>query len=47
MSKEIKIVQGDGDEINISPVYDHLNISKPKIKKDKKEIIVPEEKKKD
>ncbi len=45
MEKEIKIVNGDGKDLDISPVYEHLNSAKPKMKKDKKEIVIPEEKK--
>lgn len=50
--KKIEVVQGDGknedgEELNISPVYDHLNAVKPKTNDEKKKkIIVPEEKKK-
>ena len=43
--KNIEVVNGDGTDLNISPVYDHIDIGKPKVKKDKKEIIIPEEKK--
>ena len=28
--KDIKIVSGNGKDLNISPVYDHINIEKPK-----------------
>ena len=45
--KQIKIVSGDGKELNISPVYEHLSIGKPKTKEEKKkEIVIPKEKKK-
>lgn len=46
--KKIEVVNGDGKELEISPVYEHLNIAKPKTKEDGKDkkIIVPEEKKK-
>lgn len=45
--KEIEVVTGDGENLNISPVYKHLNIQKPKAKDEKKkDIIIPEEKKK-
>lgn len=45
--KKIEIVDGDGSELNISPVYKHLNIAKPKPKDNKdKKVIIPEEKKK-
>ena len=46
---EIEVVSGDGSEIEISPVYEHLNALKPKIadeKDKKKQIIIPEVKKK-
>lgn len=50
--KKIEIVNGDGKDkdgkdLNISPVYDHLKIARPKTKEDKKnkKIIIPEEKK--
>lgn len=45
--KKIEIVDGDGSDLNISPIYKHLNIAKPKTKSNKeKKIIIPEEKKK-
>lgn len=43
--KEIKIVSGDGDGLNISPVREHINIEKPPKKPNKDKIIIPEEKK--
>ncbi len=43
-NKKIKVVSGNG-KIDISPVYDHLEIEKPKIEEKKKNIIIPEEKK--
>lgn len=46
--KPIEIVNGDGKDLEISPVYRHLSIGKPKTKNEnKKEIIIPKEKKKD
>lgn len=46
--KPIEVVNGDGKDIEFSPVYKHLSIGKPKTKDEKKkEIIIPEEKKKD
>lgn len=45
MEKDIKIVNGDGTDLEISPVYDHISTVKPKTSKDKKEIVIPEEKK--
>lgn len=38
--KEIEVVSGDG-ELTISPVYEHIEVEKPK-PKEKREIIVPE-----
>lgn len=40
--KNIKIVNGDGSNLNISHVGDHLNSGKPKCKDGKpKNIIIP------
>lgn len=44
--KIIEIISGDGKDLNISPVYDHIDIERPSKKNDKKKIIIPEEKKK-
>lgn len=45
--KEIEVVSGDGKDLNISPVYKHLSVAKPKPKDDKeKKIIIPKEQKK-
>ncbi len=45
--KKIEIVNGDGKELEISEVYEHLKIARPKTKEEKgRKIIVPEEKKK-
>ena len=41
--KKINIVSGDGKDLNISPVYNHLEIEKPK-KKDNKNIVIPKTK---
>ena len=41
--KEIEVITGDGN-LDISPVYDHIDIEKPD-EKGKKQIIIPEEKK--
>ncbi|MCI9016041.1 MAG: hypothetical protein HFJ53_02585 [Clostridia bacterium] len=41
-SKNIKIEKGNGKNLNISPVHEHLSIAKPKIKDYKnKNIIIP------
>ena len=44
---KIEVVNGNANELNISPVYEHLKVAKPKTKEDKKnkKIIVPKEKK--
>jgi len=45
--KDIEVVSGTGENLDISPVYTHIPISKPKIeKKTEKKIVVPKEKKK-
>lgn len=44
-NKKIEIVSGDGKDLNISPVYDHIDIQKPKEEKEKKKIIIPNDKK--
>lgn len=43
-NKKIEIVNGDG-KIDISPVSSHLEIEKPKTKRNKENIIIPKEKK--
>lgn len=46
--KEIEIVNGDGTELDMSPVFEHLNAVKPKSKSEedkKKKIVIPEVKK--
>ena len=42
--RDIEIIQGNGD-LDISPVYDHIDIEKPDKEKEKKDIVIPEEKK--
>ena len=47
--KEIEIVSGDGTELEMSPVFEHLNAVKPKTKNEeekKKKIVIPEAKNK-
>ena len=45
--KKITVVTGDGNDLDISEVREHLTVAKPKTKnKKEKKIIVPEEKKK-
>ena len=44
--KEIKVINGDGSNLEISDVYEHIDAAKPKTKDKKpKNIIVPSEKK--
>ncbi len=44
--KEIEIISGNGSNLNISPVYEHISAAKPNIKgKKPKNIIVPKNKK--
>jgi len=44
-NKKIEIISGNGKDLNISPVYDHIDIEKPKDNKEKKKIIIPQDKK--
>lgn len=43
--KEIRVVTGDDSDLDISPVYEHLDISRPKAKMKKEDIIIPQVKK--
>lgn len=42
---EIEIVTGDDSELEISTVYDHLNLDRVRNNPDKKNIVIPEVKK--
>ena len=42
---DIDVVSGDGTEIEISPVYDHIILDKPEKKEKKEQIVIPKEKK--
>ena len=44
-NNKIEIVSGNGKDLNISPVYNHIDIEKPNMEKDSKKIIIPKEKK--
>ena len=44
--KEIEVVNGNGEDLEISQVYEHLEIEKPNTEK-KKEIVIPKTKKKE
>ena len=42
--KNIEIVSGDGSELDISPVNEHLNVGKPKPASEKPtNIVIPKE----
>ncbi len=45
--KKLEIVSGNGDDLEISPVYDHLNASKPDCHNRPKNIVIPKGKKDD
>ena len=40
------VIDNNGEDLDISPVYEHLNVAKPNPKEDKKHIVIPEVKKK-
>lgn len=45
--KNLEVVSGDGSDLDISPVYEHLNAAKPKSAKEKPTcIVIPKEKNK-
>ena len=47
--KEIEVVTGNGKDLEVSPVFEHLNALRPKPKskeEKKKKIIIPKVKKK-
>ena len=44
--KDMEVIQGDGKNLDISPVYDHVIMDKPLTSKTGKKIIIPKEKKK-
>jgi len=44
--KEIEVINGDGSNLEISPVYEHIEAVKPKHRDKKpKDIVVPGQKK--
>ena len=44
--KDIEVINGDGSNLVMSPVYEHISAAKPKCKdKNPKNIIIPEGKK--
>lgn len=45
--KELEVVSGDGSNLDISPVYEHIEAAKPKNRDNKpKNIVIPGQKKK-
>lgn len=40
-NNEYEVVSGDGSNLNISPVYEHLNAGKPRNTEEKKNIVIP------
>ena len=47
-NNDVEVVVDDtGEGLEISPVYEHLNVAKPQPKEDKKSIIISEVKKED
>lgn len=41
--RDIDVISGDGSEIEISPVYDHVILDKPNKNEKKEQIIIPKE----
>ena len=44
---KIKIITGDDSELEISTVYEHLNLDKVEKRPDRNNIVIPKVKKKD
>ena len=43
----MEVVLNDDKDLEISPVYEHLNVAKPKPQEKKEDIIIPEIKNED
>lgn len=41
--RDIDVISGDGSEIEISPVYDHVILDKPSKNEKKEKIVIPKE----
>ena len=41
--RDIDVISGDGSEIDISPVYDHVILDKPNKNEKKEKIVIPKE----
>jgi len=39
--KEIQVVTGNGKDLDISPVYNHIKINKPTSREKKKDVVIP------
>lgn len=39
--KEIKVVSGNGKDLNISPVYDHIKVTRNTPREKKKDVVIP------
>lgn len=39
--KDIKIVKGNSDDLDISPVYNNVNTENPQTQKKKKHVVIP------
>ena len=45
VKKDIEVITGDGDNLEISPVYSHIKIDKPYVNRNRnKQIIIPKKK---
>lgn len=44
-NKKLEIVTGDGKDLDISPVYEHLNTGKPNCNDKPKSVVIPKVKK--
>ncbi len=44
--KKLEIINGDGSNIEMSPVRTHITSIKPKTKSNNKKVIIPKSKKK-
>ena len=40
-NKKLEIVTGDGKDLDISPVYEHLNTGKPNCNDKPKSVVIP------
>ncbi len=43
-NKKLEIVSGNADDLDISPVYQHLKNSKPKTNNKPKNVVIPRSK---